>query len=112
MIGRLNDPLDREERLAHARSYLQALGLGRYRAVLFGSLARGDFTAESDTDLLVVSDELPESPRARMDRLYAVQHVAPEVEAIGWREADWRRREAENDPFIRVLETEGIEIRA
>ncbi|MDW8470041.1 MAG: nucleotidyltransferase domain-containing protein [Burkholderiales bacterium] len=47
------------ERLARVRRYLAALGLRRWRAIVFGSVGRGDFTAESDTDLLVVSDELP-----------------------------------------------------
>lgn len=110
MIGQLSNPLDRNERLRQVQHYLQALGLKRYRVMLFGSVARGDFTAESDTDILVISDELPESPKARMDLLYAVHHVAPEVEPIGWREADWRRREADTDPFVSILKQEGLEL--
>jgi len=110
MIGRLRDPLDRDERIAQVRIYLRALGLGCYRALLFGSVARGDFTAESDTDLLIISDELPESLRERIDRLYAVHRVAPEVEPIGWREADWRRREAAGDPFVALLKREAVEV--
>ena len=54
MIERLRNPLDRKERLERVRRYLRTLGLMRYRALVFGSVARGDFTAESDTDLLVV----------------------------------------------------------
>jgi predicted nucleotidyltransferase len=77
-----------------------ALGLTRCRALVFGSVARGDFVAESDTDLLVVSDELPEDPRSRMDRLYSVQPALPEIEPVGWREVDWVRRKAAGDPFI------------
>jgi predicted nucleotidyltransferase len=110
MISLPADPLDRAERLARVRRYLGALGLARWRAIVFGSVGRGDFTAESDTDLIVVSDELPADPRARLDLLFSVRELAPEVEPIGWREEDWRRREREGDPFIAVLKSEGLEI--
>lgn len=91
-----------------ARRYVDALGLTRWRAIVFGSVGRGDFTADSDTDLLVISDDLPADLRARLDLLFAVRDVAPEVEPIGWREADWQRRAGECDPFIAVLEREGL----
>lgn len=110
MISLAADPLDPAERLARARRYIEALGLRRWRAIVFGSVGRGDFTAESDTDLLVVSDELPADLRARLDSLLSVRELAPEVEPIGWREEDWRRREQEGDPFIAVLQREGLEI--
>lgn len=110
MISRLADPLDRAERLARVRRYIAALKLRRFRAIVFGSVARGDFTAESDTDLLVVSDELPQDLRDRLDLLFSVREIAPEIEPIGWRESDWARREREGDPFIAVLEGEGLEI--
>ncbi|MCX7960267.1 MAG: nucleotidyltransferase domain-containing protein [Burkholderiales bacterium] len=108
MISLAANPLDRAERLARVRRYLAALGLRRWRAIVFGSVGRGDFTAESDTDLLIVSDELPADPRARLDFLFSVREVAPEVEPIGWRGEDWRRREREGDPFIEILRREGL----
>lgn len=110
MIEQLRNPLDREERLERVRRYLRTLGLTHYRALVFGSVARGDFTAESDTDLLVVSDELPDGPKRRMDVLFEAHHLAPEVEPIGWREVDWRRREGEGDPFVALLKREALEI--
>lgn len=102
------DPRDRTERIARVRSYLAALGLTHYRAIVFGSVGRGDFTAESDTDLSIVSDELPVDLRARLDLPFSVRDVPPEVEPIGWREDDWRRRERAGDPFIAVLGREGL----
>lgn len=111
MIERLRNPLDREERLERVRRYLRTLGLKHYRALVFGSVARGDFTAESDTDVLVVSDELPEASKRRMDVLFATHHLAPEVEPIGWREVDWRRGEEEGDRFVELLKREALEIR-
>jgi len=44
--------------------------LGTYRVrlvVLFGSRARGDYTDESDIDLLIVADDLPKDPREAYD---------------------------------------------
>jgi predicted nucleotidyltransferase len=112
MLSLPDDPLDRAERLARAQRYLRALGLKSYRAILFGSVARGDFTAESDTDLLIVSDALPDDRRARLERLFRARDVATEVEPIGWRESEWRSREAQGDPFIEVLRREGVVLRA
>jgi predicted nucleotidyltransferase len=110
MLSLPNDPLDRPERLERARQYLAALGLRRYRAIVFGSVARGDFTAESDTDLLVVSDELPVDVMERMDVLSKARTIAPELEPVGWRVGDWRRREANGDPFVAILLKEGVVI--
>ncbi|MFN3565706.1 MAG: nucleotidyltransferase domain-containing protein [Burkholderiaceae bacterium] len=110
MLSLPADARDRAERIARVRCYLAALGLNRYRAIVFGSVGRGDFTAESDTDLLVVSDDLPADPRARLDLLFSARDIAPEVEPIGWREDDWRRRELAGDPFIAVLTREGLEV--
>lgn len=110
MISLLRNPRDRSERLERVHRYLAALGLERYRAIVFGSVARGDFTADSDTDLLVVSDELPASPKARVNLLFDLRDMAPEIEPIGWREADWARRDAEGDPFIGVLTREGMPV--
>jgi predicted nucleotidyltransferase len=113
MISLLKNPRDREERMVLVQRYLAALGLGRYRAIaiVFGSLGRGDFTAESDTDLLVISDELPANPKSRPDMVFTIRDMAPELEPIGWREAEWARREGEGDPFIAVPMRDGVATR-
>lgn len=111
MLSLPANPLDRAERIARVRRYLRALGLERCRAIVFGSVGRGDFTADSDTDVLVISDDLPETVRARIDLLFAARDVAPEIEPVGWRESDWRRRAAANDQFVAVLQRDGVEVR-
>lgn len=108
MLTLPRNPLDRAERLERAHRYLDELGLRNYRAIVFGSVARGDFTAESDTDLLIVSDELPSDPRQRLDLLFGARNLAPEIEPVGWREEEWDRRRREGDPFLAVLEREGM----
>ncbi len=107
MLSRLEHPMDRAERLARVSRYIDALGLKRYRAIVFGSVARGDYTAESDTDLLIVSDDLPPDPRQRLEHLFRARDLAPEIEPIGWTEAEWARREARADPFLAILDLEG-----
>jgi predicted nucleotidyltransferase len=38
--------------------------------ILFGSHARGDYTDQSDVDILVVSDDLPADPRRCFEALF------------------------------------------
>ena len=57
-------------------------------AVVFGSVARGDFNLWSDIDLLVVARRLPS--RA-LDRLAALGDPAPKVQALAWTPEEWRR---------------------
>jgi predicted nucleotidyltransferase len=110
MLRLPDNPLSRNERLARARAYLNALGLRKYRALIFGSVARGDFTKESDTDLLVISEELPVDRKQRLDRLFDARDVAPEIEPVGWLASEWQEREKNSDPFLALLKREAITI--
>ena len=96
-------PWSRDERLERARAHVERLGLGRYRALLFGSVARGDFTSESDTDVLIVSDELPQDIKPRLDLIFDARNIAPEVEPIGWTSAEWADCKAQGGGFIAIL---------
>lgn len=100
----------RDWRLQRVKSYLAKLPLSQYRAIVFGSVGRGDFIRESDTDLLVISDELPMSIKARIDLLFEIRDQTPEIEPIGWLEQEYMQRRLNNDPFALRLEEEGIEI--
>ncbi len=99
----------RRKAFAEARRYLEALRFRNYRAILFGSFARGDFGAASDVDLLIISEELPEDLRERMEILSRARLSAPRVEPIGWRPEEWEARKKGN-PFVEVLEKEGIRL--
>jgi predicted nucleotidyltransferase len=100
----------REDALQKVRQYLSSLGLKKYRAILFGSYARGDFNYASDIDLLIISDELPESLNERLSFLNLKRWGVADVEPIGWTEKEYALRKKKNDPFIGLLEKEGIVI--
>jgi hypothetical protein len=52
--------------------------------MLFGSRTRGDFTENSDYDVLVVGDEIPKDPRKVSNQLYMdITKMFPgEVDAV------------------------------
>ncbi|CAN5281375.1 hypothetical protein BH18ACT4_BH18ACT4_04110 [soil metagenome] len=85
---------EREVHLATARRFVDGLApdLGVRAAVVFGSVARGDFNLWSDIDVLLVADHLSERP---LDRYADLGELPPMVQPIAWTPAEWhegRRR--------------------
>ncbi len=66
--------------------------------MIFGSRARGDFTDESDLDVLVVSDELPKDPREAFSLLYSEEY--PRVMPLGMNTPVFLRKLKEGSTFI------------
>lgn len=97
-------------RLSRVRKYLARLPLARVRGIVFGSVARRRFSIGSDTDLLVLSDELPAAARARIDLLGDHRDGLGEIDPVGWTEAEWHRRLTGGDAFASLLSREGIEV--
>ena len=59
--------LNYDEVMEKLREYAErAIAKGARTVILIGSLARGDYTAYSDADVVIVSDNVPERP---IDRL-------------------------------------------
>lgn len=106
----LNKKQQRSLRLQRVKLYLSKLPLYHYTAIVFGSVAREDFIQESDTDLIVISDEFPESVKRRIDMLFDLRDATPEIEPIGWLEREYQQRKAQGDPFIALLEREGLTV--
>lgn len=106
---RLDPRLSLEWRLARVRVYLARLPLAEVRGIVFGSVARETFGIGSDTDLLVISDGLPPGIRDRIDLLGDHRDGLGEIDAVGWTEAEWRRR-VSADPFAALVAREGIAI--
>ena len=59
--------LDYKEVLKRLKEYAEkALAKGAKTVILIGSLARGDYTAFSDADILIISDNAPSNPLERL----------------------------------------------
>jgi hypothetical protein len=107
---RLDPRLSVEWRLARVREYLARLPLPGVRGIVFGSVARRACSIGSDTDLLVISDDLPTAIRDRIDVLGDHRDGLGEIDPVGWTEAEWQRRLNEGDPFATLLVQEGIPV--
>lgn len=56
-----------EEVMEKLREYAErAVSKGARAVILIGSLARGDFTAFSDADVIIVSENVPKNPLERL----------------------------------------------
>ena len=77
---------------------------------MFGSVARRAFGIGSDTDLLVISADLPAAVRGRIDLLGDHRDGLGEIDPVGWTEAEWERRVTARDPFAELLVREGIPV--
>ena len=89
----------RHRLLAAARRYAQRLAaaLELQWAVVVGSVARGDFHAGSDIDVLVISELLPEGPLARAELLYRFTEGG--VEPKGFTRAELARAQQRRNPL-------------
>ncbi len=84
------------------------------RIILYGSLARGDFSGDSDIDLLIIkeTDETPLERRVQVRRIVAGkgQHIPFSPLVITPQELE--QRLALGDPFYRQILSEGTELYA
>lgn len=99
---------DRDVRLQLARVYAEGLAahLGVRAVAVIGSVARGDFNAWSDLDVLVVADHLPDDP---ITRLQAVGSPAPGgIEVIPWTPQDWAFQLQRRNPVAVEAAEQGV----
>ena len=107
---RRSPSLSLDWRLGRAREYLGRLPLARVRGLVFGSVARRAFGIGSDTDLLVISDDLPDAIPHRIGLLGDHRDGLGEIDPVGWTEAEWHRRLAAGDPFAMLVAHEGVAV--
>ncbi len=98
---------EREALVDRARAYTAELdpALGARAAVVFGSVARGDFNLWSDIDVLIVAERLPDRAIARLEALGA---PPPRVQALAWTPAEWRRQLARGNPIAVEADGRGV----
>jgi predicted nucleotidyltransferase len=101
----------REEAIAEARAFADAVAARFDDAivVLFGSYARGDFHDGSDLDVVVVSDELPDSPVERERVLYELSPGG--IDIFAYRPAEFRRLLEKQHPTVFSAAREGHVLR-
>ena len=89
------------QRIASLRSRLEPLLAGRpgTEVWLFGSLARGDWDARSDVDLLAVAPD----QSAANQLAEALLGAGLADDAIGLSQSRWRERQRGNDPWWRGI---------
>jgi uncharacterized protein len=98
---------EREQYLDRAREFatgLQAKVMLR-AAVVFGSVARGDFNRWSDIDVLVVADEIPLGAAERLD---VVAPWPAGIQPVVWTPAEWREQLARRNAIAVESLTHGI----
>lgn len=74
--------------------------------VLFGSRARGDYTDESDVDILVIADDLPRDPREAFSMLRDPKY--PHVNPVGFNTEVFLRKLESGSTFLLEVLDEGI----
>lgn len=75
-------------------------------AVVFGSVARGDFNKWSDVDVLIVAEELPPSGMQRLTLLH--DGATPGLQPVGWTPAELAERRRRGDPIAVESDAVGV----
>lgn len=74
--------------------------------ILFGSYARGDFTEESDIDVILIAENLPKKliERRSLSSLYHLKKLM----AIGYYPEEFMEELRRGNPFIHEVLNEGV----
>ena len=78
-------------------------------AIVYGSVARGDFHLGSDVDVVVISDELPTDLRERIDLLY--EPIPGIVEPKGYRRTEFLNMLSRRHPTALGVLQDGLLLR-
>lgn len=101
---------DQRQRLAAARAFVDGIDatVDVRAAVVFGSVARGDFHDSSDTDVLVVAAELPSG---FADRLRVIGAPVAGVDAVAWTPHEWVTQREKRNPIAAEAVERGVWLR-
>ena len=91
-----------------AQAFVDALpAAGLKAAVLFGSVARGEPTARSDVDVLVVVDDLRRSPAIRSTAAAMLDRIDASLSPLILTQGEVDRRLKTFDPLLETIAAEG-----
>lgn len=92
-----------------ARSWVRELrgDMSIQEAVVFGSVARGDFNRWSDIDLLLVSDDFEGPLLRRVERL---GDRPPRVQPVCWTTEEWRAQVDRGNPIAIEAKEVGVRL--
>lgn len=97
---------EREQLIERARAFVEGLAdLDVRAAVVFGSVARGDFNAHSDIDLLLVADVGGMGYWERQRRLGV---IPAGVQPVVWTPDEWRRQRTRGNAIAVDSEDHGV----
>lgn len=101
---------ERRELIERADVFVRAIPtyVGLHAAVVFGSVARGDFNLWSDVDVLIVAQVLPER---WIDRVAALGDAPARVSPLAWSLVEWRKRLLRRDPIAVESRDKGVWLR-
>jgi predicted nucleotidyltransferase len=77
------------------------------KIILFGSAARGEFTLDSDVDMLIVKKDTPHYGIDRMRELRKLIKKKIAADFLIYRPDEIEKRLKMGDPFLRDIFTEG-----
>ena len=102
---------ERADLLAKARGYIEQLPaeLPLRAAVVYGSVARGDFNRWSDVDVVILSEALPARLPDRLELLY--RDRPPKLEPWAFTAEELRGLSGRGDPRARELATDAVVLR-
>ncbi len=98
---------ERTALLDQARHFVAGLDtlLSLRAAVVFGSVARGDFNRWSDIDVLIMADNVCGDALERLDALGV---RPPLVQPIAWTPQEWQARLVRRDPIAHEAAATGV----
>ena len=92
----------RDRIIAGLRSHFASAPPTASRVLLFGSIARGDFDAASDADILVLGPAPPDEGLCRA--------AGRDVDVVAWETESWRQALSDGHPFALAVEADAVEL--
>jgi len=77
------------------------------KIILFGSAARGEFTAESDADFIIIKQDTPYFGAERIRELSRLITREIAVDFLIYRPDEFEKRLSMGDPFLKSIIKEG-----